>query len=195
MTLSQGADVILRRIAAVQQETESRPLLFAIDGRCAAGKTSLAALIREKTGCQIFHMDDFFLRPGQRTLSRLSRPGENVDWERFRQEVLLPLTRGGSFQYRPYDCKTGTLASPVSAGENSLHVIEGAYSCHPALWDFYHLRVFLTLDGDTQRKRLLCREEESGFVAFMERWIPLEEYYFSTLRVAERCDLILELQD
>ena len=53
--------VLLRRIhalAAVQPR-----VLVAIDGRCAAGKTTLAASLQAQLGCNVFHMDDFFLRP------------------------------------------------------------------------------------------------------------------------------------
>ena len=69
-------------------------LLIAVDGRCASGKTTLAATLEEETGCNVVHMDDFFLRPEQRTPQRLAEPGGNVDYERFRQEVILPLSRG-----------------------------------------------------------------------------------------------------
>ena len=50
-------------------------------------------------------MDDFFLRPEQRTAQRLAQSGGNVDWERFQAEVLIPLRQGISFSYRPYDCR------------------------------------------------------------------------------------------
>ena len=41
-------------------------LLIAVDGRCASGKTTLAASLERETGCNVVHMDDFFLRPEQR---------------------------------------------------------------------------------------------------------------------------------
>lgn len=50
--------VLLRRIralAAVQPR-----VLVAIDGRCAAGKTTLAASLQAQLGCNVFHVDDFF---------------------------------------------------------------------------------------------------------------------------------------
>ena len=49
-------------------------------------------------------MDHFFLRPEQRTPERLRTPGENVDHERFLEEVLCPLRAGRVFWYRPFDC-------------------------------------------------------------------------------------------
>ena len=84
--------VLLRRIRAL---AAVRPrVLVAIDGRCAAGKTTLAASLQAQLGCNVFHMDDFFLRPEQRTPERLHQPGGNVDFERFLTEVLRPLYDG-----------------------------------------------------------------------------------------------------
>ena len=46
-------------------------------------------------------MDDFFLRPEQRTEERLKEVGGNVDRERFLEEVARPLTnKKKSFGYR-----------------------------------------------------------------------------------------------
>ena len=69
-------------------------LLVAIDGRCGAGKTTLASFLQNKIEATVFHMDDFFLRPEQRTAERLNTPGGNVDRERLESEVLIPLRAG-----------------------------------------------------------------------------------------------------
>lgn len=41
----------------------NRPLVVAIDGRCAAGKSSFAQKLQEETGCNVVSMDHFFLPP------------------------------------------------------------------------------------------------------------------------------------
>ena len=81
--------------------TRDGQVFVAIDGKCTSGKTTLAAKIAEKYDCNVFHMDEFFLRPEQRTPERFSQVGGNVDYERFWQEVLLPLKKGEAFSYRP----------------------------------------------------------------------------------------------
>ena len=43
------------------------PLVVAIDGRCASGKSTLAAKLQQGLHCPVFSLDDFFLRPQQRT--------------------------------------------------------------------------------------------------------------------------------
>ena len=61
-------------------------VLAAIDGRCASGKTTLAAQLQQQFDGSVIHMDHFFLRPHQRTPQRYQEPGGNVDRERFLEE-------------------------------------------------------------------------------------------------------------
>lgn len=135
-------------------------VLVAIDGRCAAGKTTLAASLQAQLACNVFHMDDFFLRPEQRTPERLRQPGGNVDFERFLTEVLRPLRDGAPVTYRPYDCRTQQLCAPVHAEARPVNLIEGSYSCHPALWDLYDLHVFLSVGPEEQHRRIAARNGE-----------------------------------
>lgn len=57
-------------------------IIIAIDGKCTAGKTTLAAQLAKEYDCNLFHMDEFFLRPEQRTTVRYTEVGGNVDYER-----------------------------------------------------------------------------------------------------------------
>lgn len=182
------------RVSAVLQKVGfggKKPFLIAIDGRCAAGKTTLAAGLQAETGCAVIHMDHFFLRPGQRTVQRLQEPGGNVDYERFREEVMLPLGRGQGFGYRPYDCKKGELTSGIWVEPGEIAVVEGSYSCHPVLWAFYDLRVFLDVEAGEQLRRIRIRGGEEALARFREQWIPLEERYFAAFEIQKRCDLVL----
>ena len=108
-------------------------VIVAIDGKCTSGKTTLASKLEQIYDCNVFHMDDFFLRPEQRTRSRFAEVGGNVDYERFQEEVPLPLRSGRSFSYRPFDCKTFTLSAPIIVTPKRLNIIEGTYSTIPIL--------------------------------------------------------------
>ena len=76
---------------------EKDMVIMAIDGKCNSGKTTLASKLAEIYDCNVFHMDDFFLRPEQRTPERFAEVGGNVDYERFWEEVLLPLKSRKAF--------------------------------------------------------------------------------------------------
>ncbi len=155
-------------------------VIVAIDGKCTSGKTTLAAKLAEVYDCNVFHMDDFFLRPEQRTPQRYAEIGGNVDYERFMDEVLTPLKAGHAFSYRPFDCKTFTLAEAVCVTPKKLNIIEGTYSHHPYFHDPYDLKILLTVDEETQRRRIMQRP---AFLhkRFFEEWIPMENRYFDSL--------------
>lgn len=171
---------------------EKTPVLAALDGRCAAGKTTLANALGARYGWQVIHMDHFFLRPEQRTSQRLNTPGENVDHERFLEEVLGPLKEGRGACYRPFDCHTMAFGAPIRVEPRPVVLVEGAYACHPSLWDCYHLRAFLTVEPALQRARILERSGPEGLAVFQNRWIPLEEQYLSAWDIERRCDFRLE---
>ena len=160
---------------------EKNMVVVSIDGKCTSGKTTLASQLAEIYDCNVFHMDDFFLRPEQRTPERFAEIGGNVDYERFREEVLLPLKSGKAFSYRPFDCSTFTIAAPVAVTPKKLNIIEGTYSNHPYFGNSYDLKILLTVDEETQRQRIL---ERPVFLhkRFFEEWIPMENRYFDVLQ-------------
>lgn len=163
------------------------PLTLAIEGGSASGKSTLAELLQALYGCTVFHMDDFFLRPAQRTEARLAEAGGNVDRERFLAEVLEPLSHGETVCYRPFDCMTGELAPPVSVTPTRLRVIEGVYSMHPDLAAHYDLSVFLAITPALQRERIKRRNSPRMAERFFAEWIPLETRYFEVCGIADRC--------
>ena len=171
-----------------RMQDEAR-LIVAIDGRCASGKTTLGRHLQQRLECVLFHMDDFFLRPEQRTPERLSVPGENVDHERFLDEVLLPFKLAHPFSYRPYDCHTQSFKPPITVKPTTIAIVEGAYACHPLLAPYYDLRVMLDVNADAQIQRILLRNGKKAAEVFQSRWIPLEEAYFKTLHTATVFDL------
>lgn len=166
-------------------------VLIAIDGNCTAGKTTLAEALAGRFDCNVFHMDDFFLRPEQRTVERLAEIGGNVDYERFAEEVLMPLKRVETVIYQPYNCQLQQLCQPREVVGKQLNIIEGTYSMHPFLASAYDLSVFLKISPGLQRKRILQRDAQLHQRFFTE-WIPMEERYFTGCDVAARCDFIFD---
>ena len=73
-----NCEVVLRLV----QKEAKHAFLIAIDGRCAAGKTTLAEKIQSSMECNVIHMDDFYLPFSERTEEKMTRPGGNMDFER-----------------------------------------------------------------------------------------------------------------
>lgn len=170
---------------------EGRCAFVAIDGPCASGKTVFAASLHERFGGNVLHMDDFFLRPEQRTPERFAEPGGNVDRERFEAEVLKPLAAGKAVRYRPWDCHTGDFATSRSVELAALTVVEGSYSMHPALRGYYDLTMCLIVDPSERLRRLEARNPHM-LQRFIDEWIPLENRYFESTNTQGSADLLVD---
>lgn len=186
--MEQKLNLITELIDRLMAEKEQ--VVIAIDGYCASGKTTLAMALAQRYDCNIFHMDDFFLREEQRTPERFSQIGGNVDYERFKDEVLIPLKSGKAFTYRPFDCSVFALGDPINVSPKKLSIVEGTYSLHPYFGEAYDLKIILAITEDEQRKRILKRP---AFLhqRFFNEWIPMENRYFEGFNIAQKCDLVL----
>lgn len=174
-------------------QEHSRPdkvLVIAIDGRCAAGKTTMAELFADNMGAGVIHMDDFFLPGELRTKARLQEPGGNVHYERFLKEVLPNLRSAEAFSYRRFDCGRMDFFGDRGVKASSLRIVEGAYSHHPALGDYADIRIFLDVNREEQLRRIEQRNGREALNAFLTRWIPFEEQYFAAFSIKERADFI-----
>lgn len=161
----------------------------AIEGGSASGKTTLSQMLANIYDCTVFHMDDFFLRPEQRTPQRYAEVGGNIDRERFLTEVLQPLSEGKMVNYRRFDCSSMQLEEAIQITPKKLTVIEGAYSMHPDLATYYDFSVFLDISPELQKERILRRNSPQFAKGFFEKWIPLEKTYFSKGKIQEQCNM------
>ncbi len=152
-----NCEVVLRLV----QKEAKHPFLIAIDGRCAAGKTTLAEKIRSSMECNVIHMDDFYLPFSERTEEKMAQPSGNMDFERLLFEILLPLKNGTNALYRPYDCHHDTFLPSRELNAGVPTIIEGSYSCHPRLQENYNLRVFMGISPERQEIRLKERDPSS----------------------------------
>ena len=80
---------VVQAIRQLQKEKEGldEPLIVAIDGRCGSGKTTLGEYLEQVFDCNLFRMDDFFLRMEQRTPQRLKETGGNVDYDGIKTDL------------------------------------------------------------------------------------------------------------
>ncbi len=160
--------------------------LAAIDGMCGSGKSTMARILQEIYDCRLFHMDDYFLRPEQRTEERYAQPGGNVDYERFKEEILDHIGDKDGLRYRPFDCRTFSLQWDIEARWHSLNIVEGSYSQHPYFGDVYDLRFFCRVSPEEQRRRIRLRSGEEMLKKFEKIWIPMEDTYFKACGIQEK---------
>lgn len=169
--------------------------IAAADGRCASGKSTFAAKLARMTGGALVHMDDFFLRPEQRTPERYRTPGENVDHERFLEEVLKPLNEGKTAVFHPFDCTVMKISDEwITAEGGGIVIVEGSYSHHPDLREYYDLLIFLDVNPEKQMERIQIRNPDK-IEAFRTKWIPFEEMYFEKYEVKEHAQIVIDTSD
>lgn len=185
-------DVIKEIEIGLNNAKTQLPFIVAIDGMSASGKTTLGKQLHEHfTNSNLFHMDDFFLQPHQRTPERLTEIGGNVDYERFQKEILSHLWNANGLFYQKYDCQTQTLGLPQHVERKPLIIIEGAYSHHPYFENVYNLRIFCEISSITQRERILKRNGPDMLKRFENEWIPKENQYFNYYQIKEKSGLVL----
>lgn len=213
-----------------KQETLATPIVIAIDGPCAAGKSTLAKKLAEEIDGQVVHMDDFFLPGRLRTPARLREPGGNVHYERFQEEVLAPILaqkkecgdakmvdvqpaaldpsdstkpsakteqtqKSTKASYAIFNCKIMDFDGEQIIDLTKPIVVEGAYALHPLFGSYADMALYLDVETDVQRERLLARNGVEGAQRFFDRWIPMERHYMTDTKLKERVDGIVSLPD
>ena len=180
-------------IALIEARLEKQErVIVALDGMSCSGKSTWARELAEKFSGSVVHMDDFFLPRDRFTEEMQALPGGNMDRDRFRAEVLLPLAAGKDFAYSPFSCQEQALLPDKVPVTGRLIVVEGAYALLPAWGKYWDLALFLQVSVEEQQGRLLLRNGARGMVPFLTRWIPREESYFAACDVRARCDAIVD---
>ena len=173
-------------LVAERTPTEA-PLLVAIDGLGGAGKSTFSdGLVRRLQACQvdaeIVHMDDFYLPTAQRLQARgqENQIGSNFDWQRLRDQVLIPLSRGRQVVYQRYDWGTDSLGEWIALSGQPIVIIEGVYALRHELRSYYHLTVWIDCPRATRLARGIARDGEDARQQWEEEWMPREDRYLAS---------------
>jgi uridine kinase len=178
-----------RVIGAVKEWRAGRPgpLVVAIDGHGAAGKSTIAAAVATATGAALVHTDDFFVAPG-------GAPGPRglagyYDWRRLRAEALVPLRARRAASFRRFDWERGSgLAGPVVVQPRDLIVVEGVFSAAPELSDLVDRSVFVDTPEPERLRRLHLRVAPEEWD---DEWLTAERAYFELTRTPSSFDLVV----
>jgi uridine kinase len=104
-----------------------------------------------------------------------------LDWERLRDQALVPLRRGDPAEFRPFDWRRGVgLASPVIVLPRPVVIVEGVYAARPEFDGLVDLRVLVETDEGERHGRLAQRVHD--LAGWKARWEAAEEVYFTRVR-------------
>ncbi|MCO8269543.1 uridylate kinase [Actinoplanes sp. TRM 88003] len=190
--------------------TRPHPVRVAIDGRPAAGKTTLAdelgAVLRARGREVIRTSIDNFLRPRADRYRRgefsiESNYHDSFDFDALHQQLLGPLGPGGNRRYRGAvrDRVTDVALTPPweTARPDAVLLFDGVFLMRPELDDHWDLRVLVATSFGVTLDRARVRDEaEYGSAEIVERrfeqrYRPTQQYYADTVRPAERADVVV----
>lgn len=189
MTAAEAAQAACSLIARTRR---GNPIVVAIDGGGGAGKSTLAAAIRNTlTGVSIVRVDDFYrpLHDDPRAANPEFAYLNHSDCDRIREQALIPLRAGRSARYQPIEWVSGQPIGWVEVERNPVIVLEGVYSMRPELRELVEISVFVDSPRDLRRKRMSDRIQ-SG-TGWIDRWMAAEDWYLENIKPMESANLIV----
>jgi uridine kinase len=188
LPLADAAELIRGRVDVV-----GGPVLVALDGFSAAGKSTAAAGLAAVLGAAVVHVDDFYRdMPDAARLGLSPADGveEYFDWQRLREQALIPLRRGLPARYCRFDWATGHgLAGEVHVPPRPIVLIEGVYSARPQLSDCIDIAIYV--DTPPRRRRQRIQDRGHGNQPWNARWDAAESLYFQTIRPLSTFDVTI----
>ncbi|TKA00508.1 uridine kinase [Actinacidiphila oryziradicis] len=187
--------------SAIAEHAHDGFALVAIDGPGGAGKSTLATTLGEALGgaerTTIVRGDDFY-RPMAPEERLLLSPEEGYhqyfDWQRLRDQVLIPLLAGQAADYQRYDWPTTALTTDElhHVPRSGTVIVEGVFTARPELANYYDLTVCVETPRDTCLHRQHARGHDHGPGNWIERWRAAEEHYLAATRLSARADLTVK---
>ncbi len=172
-------------------------VLVGIDGSAGSGKTTFARRLADRFAdggqdVSLVSVDGFYKCSAERwTGSTEDQPiGHDLDWERLRDQVLIPLGTGQRARYRPYNWPEDRLEDPVTVDPVGIVVIEGVFALRDEISHLYDLRVWFTCPSDLRAARVLERGDMTSDE--LDRWMPGEEAYVASHRPEEYAHLVVD---
>ncbi|MGW1776758.1 AAA family ATPase [Streptomyces sp. NPDC002104] len=167
--------------------------LLAVDGTGGSGKTTLAAAVAGLLdGAVVVHVDDFYRPMPERERERLDAEQgyqRYFDWERLRDQVLVPLRAGRPARHQLCDWSTGRLGAWREAATGGTVIVEGVCSARPELAPYYDLTVYVDTPRDVCLQRVRARGENSE--EWIGRWRAAEDHYVLTTWPQTRAGLLV----
>lgn len=170
---------------------ENRKALIAIDGNASSGKTTLANWLKTIYDANVFHMDDYFMKPVVHEKDPYSIYASNINFTRLNEEVLHPYHQESTSVHQLMDTRNHQLSLPIETLYKPITIIEGAYSMHPYIEKMYQLKIFMKTSYLEQIRRIYKRNGWKRLLVFIKKWIPMENTYFKDLNIAKQADHVI----
>lgn len=174
---------------------QAQTKLIAVDGRGGSGKSTLARYIASKLkNASVVEVDDFWL-PGDVRPERakvIAEPGSDYDWERLRDQVILPLSYNESGYYQRYDWSSDSLMEWHDLPIGGTVIIEGVFSTRDELAVYFDTRIWVETPEEVCLKRGYDRDGEAVRDLWDCEWMPAYARYIKTSNPKARADFVVD---
>jgi uridine kinase len=207
MKRSELLELLATNILGIQHK---RPILVAIDGYDAAGKSVLAKELAEKLrglGLNVIEAStDGFHNPRVIRYKRGEESPEGYYYDSFNyaalKVMLLDPLKTGDLRYktRPFDyvADKGLMASYMEAELDSILIFDGIFAHRPELRDYWDYSIYLYVDEEVSLTRGIERnlgEEEATRHRYTVRYIPGQRIYHKEADPMKYASIIIDNND
>lgn len=183
-----------QRLVETAQQSSTRlrggggPLLLAVNGRSASGKTTLAGgLAAELPGSVLVHTDDLCWHEPM------------FAWAHVQRELISQIQQGGQVSFRPPQWELRKRAGEISIpADTEVVIFEGVGSSQSEVADLLHASAWVQADFDVAEQRGIARDLLSGengneeqTIAFWHAWIADERAHLRSDQPWGRADLLV----
>ncbi|MFH8570965.1 uridine kinase [Streptomyces sp. NPDC017993] len=154
--------------------------LVAVDGHAGSGKSTFARLLADALGgAPVLHTDD------------LATHEELFAWgDRFREQVLEPLSRGERARYGVYDWVRREFSEPRELTPAPVVLVEGVGTGRRTLRPHLACLLWMELAPEHSWERGQLRDGPA-LAAFWDGWIPAERRHFAADPSRPYADLLV----
>jgi uridine kinase len=170
--------------------------LLGLDGCGASGKSTFAENLRKLAPHEItiVHMDDFIFDSRHRLPREIAvkHIGADIDWVRFRAQLLEPLLDNRETTYQRYDWLADKLMEWHAVPVGGIVIIEGVYSTCQAIAEVFDYKIWIDCPRSTRLERGLARDGEESRRFWEIEWMPMEDRYVAVQNPQATADLIID---
>lgn len=163
-----------------------------IDGPGASGKSTLAAGLTEALPRAVLVEGDDFYRPESDAGRSETEVGGPFDLPRLASQVLFPHSQGEEIRYQCFNWDTGVLGGWISRPGGTPLIVDGVYSTHETLRDFYDLRIWINAPRAIRLARGLLRDGEEARSKWVDVWMPAEDRYIADQAPQDYAHLVFD---